>query len=137
MSKVAVVFWSGTGNTETMASSVESGAAGAGAVVSVFQAGSFTADMVSDFDAFAFGCPAQGAEELEDSEFVPMWDSVKDSLADKKVVLFGSYGWGGGEFMETWKSDNDSVNIVADFTCEGEPDEDSLAKCVELGTALV
>lgn len=136
MSKVAVVFWSGTGNTETMAASVESGATGAGAEVSVFAASDFSADMVGDFDAYAFGCPATGAEELEDSEFAPMFDSVKESLGDKKVALFGSYGWGGGEYMETWKSDNDSLNIVADFTCEGEPDDDALAKCVELGAAL-
>ena len=97
MSKVAVVFWSGTGNTQTMADAVAAGAQGAGAEVDVKTASEFGAADVASYDAIAFGCPAMGAEVLEESEFQPMFDDVKGELAGKKIALFGSYGWGDGE----------------------------------------
>ncbi len=136
MSKVAIVYWSGSGNTELMAKSVEIGANGAGAEVSFFQAATFTVDEITDFDAFAFGCPACGDEELDETEFAPMWDSVKGSLGDKPVILFGSYGWGGGQWLETWKSESADVNIIADLACEGEPDEEVQKLCELLGKKL-
>ncbi|MEE3398778.1 MAG: flavodoxin domain-containing protein, partial [Eubacterium sp.] len=94
MSKVAVVYWSATGNTEAMANAVAEGAKSRGAEVTVFVAGDFSADKVSEFDGIAFGCPAMGAEVLEETEFEPMFTSVETSLAGKKVGIFGSYGWG-------------------------------------------
>ena len=97
MSKVAVVFWSGTGNTEAMADKVAEGAKEAGAEVSVFSAEDFSADKVEEFDGLAFGCPAMGDEELEDTIFEPMYAACEPKLAGKKVGLFGSYGWGDGE----------------------------------------
>ena len=97
--KVAVVYWSGTGNTEAMAEAVASGAREAGAEVEAFGAADFNSTLASDFESIAFGCPSMGAEELEDSEFQPMFEDVKGSLAGKKVALFGSYGWGDGEWM--------------------------------------
>ena len=93
MSKIAVVFWSGTGNTKTMAEAVLAGAKDAGAEADLFEAADFDKSKVAAYDAFAFGCPAMGAEELEDSEFEPMFSDVEGSLSDKKVALFGSYGW--------------------------------------------
>ena len=95
MSKIAVVFWSGTGNTEAMADAVAEGAKGAGAEVSVFNVTDFSADKVDEFDAIAFGCPAMGAETLEDSEFEPVFNECEPKLNGKKIALFGSYGWGG------------------------------------------
>ena len=105
MSKIAVVFWSGTGNTEAMAQAVAEGAKEKGAEVTVFTAAEFSAAQVPGFDAIAFGCPAMGAEVLEESEFQPMFDDVKPALSGKKLVLFGSYGWGTGEWMDYWKED--------------------------------
>ena len=99
MSKIAVVYWSGTGNTEAMANAVLKGAKDKGAEAELFTASDFSADMAADFDGIAFGCPSMGTEELEDSEFAPMFDSVKDKLSGKKIALFGSYGWGDGEWM--------------------------------------
>ena len=93
MSKIAVVYWSGTGNTEAMANLVAEGATSAGAETEVIPCADFSADRAADYDAFAFGCPAMGSEELEYDEFQPMWDEVKEVLGDKKVVLFGSYSW--------------------------------------------
>ena len=103
MSKVAVVFWSGTGNTQTMADAVAAGAQGAGAEVDVKTASEFGAADVASYDAIAFGCPAMGAEVLEESEFQPMFDDVKGELSGKKIALFGSFGWGDGEWMRNWK----------------------------------
>ena len=101
--KTAVVYWSGTGNTEAMAGSVAEGAKSAGAEVSVFTAADFSADMVDQFDSIAFGCPSMGSEQLEDSEFEPMFNACEAKLSGKKVGLFGSYGWGDGEWMRNWE----------------------------------
>ena len=96
MSKVAVVYWSSTGNTEAMANAVAEGAKAAGAEVISFESADFSADKVDEFDAIAFGCPAMGDEVLEDTEFEPMFDGCKDALKGKNIALFGSYGWGDG-----------------------------------------
>ena len=96
MSKVAVVYWSSTGNTESMANAVADGAKEAGAEVTVFETADFEAAKVDEFDAIAFGCPAMGDEVLEEDEFEPMFSSCEEKLSGKKIGLFGSYGWGDG-----------------------------------------
>lgn len=104
MSKIAVVFWSGTGNTEAMADAVVEGIEAAGAECSKFSASDFNGGMVNDFDAIAFGCPSMGSEQLEDSEFEPMFNDCEANLKGKKIALFGSYGWGDGEWMRNWQA---------------------------------
>ena len=94
MSKVAVVYWSGTGNTEAMANAVAEGAKEKGAEVTLFTASEFSSAKVAEFDGIAFGCPAMGAENLEESEFEPMFTDCEAALSGKKIALFGSYGWG-------------------------------------------
>ena len=134
MSKVAVVYWSGTGNTEMMAEAVAKGAE-----VDLIQASDFSADKAAQYDAIAFGCPAMGSEELEDGEFAPMFDSVKDQLKGKKIALFGSYDWGDGEWMRTWSDECNALGAVqaASFViCNNTPDEEGLAACESLGAAL-
>ena len=101
MSKVAVVYWSGTGNTEAMAASVVEGIKEKGAEAVLLTAAEFDASMMDNFDAVAFGCPSMGAEQLEESEFEPMFSACEPKLKDKKIALFGSYGWGDGEWMRT------------------------------------
>ncbi len=139
MSKVAVVFWSGTGNTEAMAGFVAEGAKEAGAEVSVIPSAEFTADAAAGFDGIAFGCPSMGTEQLEEMDFQPMWDDVKGSISGKKVGLFGSYGWGDGEWMRNWRDECGTlgVNMPADdVICNGAPDEDAAANCRALGQAI-
>ena len=116
MSKVAVVYWSGTGNTEEMANKVAEGAKAAGAEVEVISADDFDGTDISSFDGVAFGCPAMGDEELEDSVFQPVFEACEAKLAGKKVALFGSYGWGDGEWMRSWeeKCQNDGVALAVD-----------------------
>ena len=140
MCKVAIVFWSATGNTEAMADAVKAGAQDAGAQVSVFAASDFSADMVADFDALAFGCPAMGDEVLEEEEFQPMFDAVLPRLSGKKVALFGSYGWGDGQWMRDWEEACQSagVSLACDSVIANEaPDDAAAAACKALGAALV
>lgn len=140
MKKVAVVYWSGTGNTEAMAEAVADGVKSGGAEVSMFMAADFSADMVSSFDAIAFGCPAMGAEELEADEFEPMFSSCASSLKDKSIALFGSYGWGNGEWMESWVAHCQEIGAVLaceSVTCCEAPDKEALAACNALGKALI
>lgn len=137
--KIAVVYWSGTGHTEAMAQAVAQGAREAGAEVSLLTCDEFTPDLVAAFDSFAFGCPAMGAEVLEESEFDPMFTVVEGQLAGKKVGLFGSYGWGDGEWMRTWEERciQDGITLAADSViCNEEPDDAALAECKALGAAL-
>ena len=139
MSKVAVVYWSGTGNTEAMAKFVLKGAQSAGASAQLFSVSDFDASRVADFDGFAFGCPAMGSEELEDTEFAPVFDAVKGSLGGKKVALFGSYGWGGGDWMNAWEEDcaASGITLTCDSViCNDAPDDEAENACKALGAAL-
>mgnify|MGYP000834471622 CR=1 FL=1 len=140
MSKIAVVYWSGTGNTEQMANAVAEGAKEAGAEVSTLTADQFSAAKVAEFDAIAFGCPAMGAETLEEDEFEPMFTGCESALSGKKLALFGSYGWGDGEWMRTWEQDCRSANIslvCESVICCETPGDIELEACRELGRELV
>ena len=140
MSKTAVVFWSGTGNTEEMANAVLEGMKENGADASIYSADAFQAGDVDGYDAIAFGCPAMGAEVLEEDEFQPLVDECKSALEGKKVALFGSYGWGDGEWMRNWEDDckEAGIELACDsVVCNDAPDEDAITACKELGAALV
>ncbi len=136
MSKTAVIYWSGTGNTEAMAKAVQKGA-GLGA--QLFAVSDFDASKVDAFDAFALGCSAMGSEALEDGEFEPLFNEIKGQLAGKKVGLFGSYGWGDGEWMRTWEDDcaGAGITLAAESViCNDAPDDDALEACRALGETL-
>lgn len=138
MSKIAVVFWSGTGNTETMADAVAEGARETGAEVDEVQAADFAADAVAGYDAIAFGCPAMGDESLEEDEFEPMFEATEGALSGKKVGLFGSYDWGTGDWMDSWREriEGDGAEVVDTVIANLEPDDDAIAACKALGAAL-
>lgn len=136
--KTAVIYWSGTGNTEAMANAVAEGMKEAGAEVTMLTPDQVQAGELGGYGAIAFGCPAMGSEELEYDEFQPMWDEVKETLGDKKVVLFGSYSWAEGEWMDNWKADADEagVNVVDSVICYDAPDDEGEAACKALGAEL-
>ncbi len=139
MSKVAIVYWSGTGNTEQMADLVLQGAQAAGAQASVLRASEFDAEQMDAFDAVAFGCPSMGVEELEETEFAPMFDACKSKLQGKRIALFGSYGWGDGEWMRNWEEAciQDGAQLVHPYViCNEAPDEQAQLDCQALGRAL-
>ena len=135
MSKVAVVFWSATGNTETMANCVAEGANG-----TIVPCAEMNAAKLAEFDAVAFGCPAMGAEQLEESEFEPMFSDLEGSLNGKKIALFGSYGWGDGQWMRDWcervKEDGAVLFSEEGLICNETPDDDIQAACRKLGADL-
>ena len=135
MSKVAVVFWSATGNTETMANCVAEGANG-----TIVPCSEMNAAKLAEFDAVAFGCPAMGAEQLEESEFEPMFAGLEGSLNGKKVALFGSYDWGDGQWMRDWaqRTDSAGANVYQDegLILHLTPDEEGLEQCRTFGAGF-
>ena len=140
MSKVAVVYWSSTGNTEAMANAVADGVKGKGGEAVLHTCEDFDGSKVTEYDAIAFGCPAMGDEVLEDTEFEPMFDGCKDALKGKNIALFGSYGWGDGEWMRNWVEQMTGAGaemIEAEGIIANEaPDADAQAACEAAGKAL-
>ena len=135
MNKTAVIYWSGTGNTQAMAEAVAQGAGG-----QLFAVSEISAAEAAAYDALALGCPAMGDEVLEENEFEPFFSELEASLAGKKVALFGSYGWGDGQWMRDWQEP--AVSAGAQL-CGGEglilnetPDAGGLAACQKLGADL-
>lgn len=132
--KTAVIFWSGTGNTEAMAQAV---AESAGA--ELFGVSDFSGS-IEDYDAIAFGCPAMGSEVLEENEFEPFFAGVENQLNGKRIALFGSYDWGDGEWMRSWedrvKSDGAILISGEGLIANNTPTDDDLARCAELGKKL-
>ena len=132
--KTAVIYWSGTGNTEALAK-----AAAEGANAELFAVSDFSGN-AADYEAFAFGCPAMGAEVLEEDEFEPFFTDIESSLSGKKVLLFGSYGWGDGEWMRNWceRTKAAGAELVAEegFIVNEAPSDDDLAKIKELAAQL-
>lgn len=136
MSKVAIVFWSGTGNTQEMAQAIEKGAKAAGAETSLFEVESFDKGTLADYDGILFGCPAMGDEVLEEGTFEPFFAEVEGSLSGVPVALFGSYGWGGGAWMAGWaaRTKQAGAKLFSDgLAVENAPDADALAACEKLG----
>ena len=139
MSKINVVYWSQTGNTEEMAEAIGKGITQAGGEAVVSEVSAISPDALKDENVFALGCPAMGAEVLEEAEMEPFVEAVESFVAGKKIALFGSYGWGDGEWMRSWeeKCQNDGVALAVDSViCNEEPDDEAQAACIELGKAI-
>ena len=139
MKKTAVIYWSGTGNTEAMANAVLEGMKSAGAEADLLTPDQVDPAAVSGYAAIAFGCPAMGDETLEEMDFEPMFSACKSHLSGKKVALFGSYGWGDGEWMRSWEKDCDDagINLVCESViCQETPDGDTLEACRAMGKLL-
>ena len=132
--KTAVIYWSGTGNTESMAKAVAEGAGAECFAVSEFSGN------VEDYDAIALGCPAMGAEVLEEGEMEPFVTEVEGFAAGKTIGLFGSYGWGDGEWMRDWTTRMEAAGATVlngeGLICHETPDGDGLSECRELGKQL-
>ena len=140
MSKIAIVFWSGTGNTETMANYIAEGIRAAGGEAEMFGPSDFTAGQLDAFSAVAFGCPAMGSEVLEEDEFEPMFTALENSLRGKNIALFGSYGWGDGEWMRDWRDrcNNAGANLLDEngLIVNEAPDAEGAEACKEVGRRL-
>lgn len=132
---VRIVYWSGTGNTEAMANAVADGVKNGGAEVEILPVAA-AEESILESEVLLFGCPAMGAEELEESEFEPFFSSIESRLRGKKVGLFGSYDWGDGEWMRVWqqRAEAAGAQMLADgVIAHNEPDAEAIAACEELG----
>lgn len=137
MSKTVVVYWSGTGNTQTMAEAVFEGAKEVNPQASLLAVSETTAAEVLEYDNLILGCPAMGSEELEEGEFEPFFSKISEGLTGKNVALFGSYGWGDGGWMRSWieRVSESGANLIEDegLIINETPDDDGLELCKALG----
>lgn len=139
MGKVAVVYWTSTGNTEDMANAVVEGANAAGAETTLYFATDFDESLVDEYTAIAFGCPATGTEQLDEGEFEPMFTSLENKLAGKPIALFGSHSWGEGEWMRSWEELCRSYGarlIAGSVLAVDGPSDEALEACRKLGAAV-
>lgn len=132
---VEIVYWSGTGNTEAMANEIEAAAKAAGAEVEVVKFEDTTVDAVASKDVILLGCPAMGAEELEETVVEPFFAELEGKLKGKKVGLFGSYGWGTGEWMDNWKQRTEDAGATVIGTAIVNETPDNSEECAALGKA--
>jgi flavodoxin I len=141
MKSIAVIYWSGTGNTEKMASAVVDGAkTNSEASVKLLEVGKTRKEDVLEAEALAFGCPAMGEEQLEEEEMEPFIDSLsQEELGGKPVALFGSYDWGEGQWMRDWEDrmkDKGAVLIDSGLIIQNDPEDEGLESCEALGKKL-
>ena len=140
MSKIMVVYWSQTGNTQAMANEVAEGVKEAGKEGAAVEVSSITPDVLKDAPVFALGCPAMGAEVLEEDEMEPFMAEVESFGGGKQIGLFGSYGWGDGQWMRDWEERVAGAGAVVvggqGVIAQETPDEDALSQCRELGRKL-
>ena len=137
--KIALVYYSGTGNTEAMANVIADELA-AKADVDIIDPATFGPGDIPAYDAFAFGCPAMGAEVLEEDVFEPMFASVEKSLSGKRIILFGSYGWGDGEWMRNWEERcvADGAVLASEPVIANEaPDDEAVEALKKAAAALI
>ena len=136
---ISIVYWSGTGNTEAMANALADGIREAGGEAALITVDSVSADALAGEEVFALGCPSMGAEELEESEMEPFVAELEGKVKGKKILLFGSYGWGDGEWMRNWEASckEAGANLIQDgVICNEEPDDETKEACRNLGKTL-
>lgn len=140
MDKIYVVYWSQSGNTQAMAEAVGKGITAAGKEAVVVSVGEVSTDELKSAKCFALGCPAMGAETLEETEMEPFVGEVEGFAAGKTVALFGSYGWGDGQWMRDWvdRMNGCGANVLngEGLICHETPDDDGLAECEAFGRQL-
>lgn len=131
--KVAVIYWSATGNTQAMAEAISEGVNEKGGQAELFYVSDFEGD-ISEYDMVALGCPAMGAEELEEYEFRPFFDTEKEKLKETNVVLFGSYDWGNGEWMDSWKEEciENGINVTKTYIANNSPEQEQIEELKQL-----
>lgn len=139
MGKIPVVFWSGTGNTEKMAIAISEEIKKVGVESELIRVADAKVDEVAKAEVIALGCSAMGAEQLEESEFEPFFTDLEEKLNGKRILLFGSYGWGTGEYMKVWEErviTAGGLLVEESILAENNPEPDVLEKCKEVGKTL-
>lgn len=141
MGKTAIIYWSGTGNTEAMANAILEGAKSKNEDTVCFNVSELSVDNALEYDTLILGCPAMGAEVLEEEEFEPFFTELEGKISDKRIALFGSYGWGDGEWMRLWEKrvNTSGAKLIGGegFILNEMPDNDGLDKCRKFGEKAV
>jgi len=139
MSEIGVIYWSGSGNTKLMAEAIAEGIRAAGSQVDIIQVCDVSADEALKYDKLVLGCPSMGSESLEEDEFEPFFETVEQKLSGKKIALFGSYGWGDGEWMRDWQERIEGKNAILfkeGLILNETPDMEGLEECKEFGKSF-
>lgn len=140
MSKIIVAYWTQTGNTLAMAEAIGRGITEAGKEAEVAEISSVSLDDLKAAECFALGCPAMGAEVLEEGEMEPFVEAVEGFAAGKKIALFGSYGWGDGQWMRDWEErmTGAGASLIGGegVICQEAPDGEAIEACVSLGKQM-
>lgn len=139
MKSIAIIYYSESGNTLALAKAIKKGVEDVGSSAKLITAGIFSKDMLDSYDAYAFGCPAHGSENLEESTFEPMFNSLINDLKDRKLLLFGSYGWGDGEWMLQWAKDvvqAGAIHVATPIIALDYPEEEQILQAFEAGKLL-
>ncbi|MBB6625324.1 flavodoxin [Clostridium gasigenes] len=133
-----IIYWSGTGNTEDIANLIAKGIEDGGKEAELINISNNSVDNIEE-EVVVLGCAAMGNEELEESEFIPALEKLQDTLKSKKVALFGSYGWGDGEWMRIWEESMTSMGIqvlleplIINYAPEGE----AIKECIDYGSQI-
>lgn len=140
MSSIGIIYWSGSGNTQAMAEAIGEGIKSAGSVADVIQVSHITAENALKYEKLVFGCPSMGSEVLEEVEFEPFFEDIESKLTGKKIALFGSYGWGDGQWMRDWQERAERKNAVVfdePLILNESPDSQGLDMCREFGKNFV
>ena len=137
---ISIVYWSQTGNTQAMAEAISEGVTEAGKEAKIIDVTDASLDALKTEKVFALGCPAMGAEVLEESEMEPFVSELEGSVGGKTIALFGSYGWGDGQWMRDWaqRAQDDGAQLFSEegLICNETPDDDVQAACRKLGADL-
>ena len=139
MEKIAVIYWSGSGNTESLAKAILAGIKTVNEKAELYFVNKFNIEEINNYSRIALGCPSMGCEVLEETEFEPFFEAIETKIIGKKVALFGSYGWGDGEWMRNWEKRvrNSGAKLVAPgLIVNGLPTEEELLLGKSLGETL-
>ncbi len=133
-----IVYYSASGNTEKMANLIAEGIANGGKTAEVINVSNANADIFDNEEIVILGCPAMGDEVLEENEFEPFVEEISSKISGKKVALFGSYGWGDGQWMRDWQERMESLGctLIADGLIIQNESEDNSPECIELGMTI-
>lgn len=140
MNKISLVYYSATGNTESMAKAIEEGIVEAGGKVTVYKASEMDKEAILSSDVIVMGSSATGSEVIDENHMLPFMEEAGDKFKGKKVYIFGSYGWGGGEYADNWKTQLEGFGakiVEMPILANENPSDEELVQLKEIGKKLV
>ncbi|WP_294403555.1 flavodoxin [uncultured Clostridium sp.] len=134
-----IVYYSLSGNTKRMAELIADGIKMRGKDAELVDFESIGAEEAVNEEVIILGCPSQGVESLEESVVEPFVESLEGKINGKKVALFGSYGWGNGEWMKDWEERLESYGgkLIGEGLIINEmPEDENEQVCIDFGKMI-